>query len=238
MYKEQFITGHWNGSIRIWNIRDGSNIKLKNSSKKRIDVLDIHKHLLLSKTSDLIEIWDLLTHKCISSFTKKYVQQIKFINEQHIIVLWDRTLQVIDLSGNVINTVRKKNNGTIKYIFIGSVYIIVQVRKMKLDRLNIVSSESSRIKLYTKDLFKCYKKSKLYINISHFITVDNMIVIFTSYTIDAWDPTEDTYIKLQDISDLCKYRLDTLHWHSDDDIHHFPNGRALFIKDDIITIMG
>lgn len=155
-YGECLITGHEDGSIRIWN--DQGNQYLKDPSDECIETLEINTYFLLVKCKKEVEIWDLHIRKWISSFNTMCVRNVKFINNTTLLCSYDQILQVTDLLGNKSQLFDIDDH--IDYMCIENSPIIVHFQD---DMPTIFNSVSNSIKIY--DTGKLLYESKSYSNI-------------------------------------------------------------------------
>ncbi|XP_026523406.1 CMT1A duplicated region transcript 1 protein isoform X1 [Notechis scutatus] len=110
------LSGSYDLSIRLWNIRKGTCVKLFLGHKGNITCLDVCKGRFVSGSKDCTaKLWDMKTGRCIKTFTHKaYVWAAK-MNEVHIVTSCDKGLvKVWHAESYVLIKVLEGHRGAIK----------------------------------------------------------------------------------------------------------------------------
>uniref|UniRef100_A0A8C6YD23 CMT1A duplicated region transcript 1 protein n=1 Tax=Naja naja TaxID=35670 RepID=A0A8C6YD23_NAJNA len=110
------LSGSYDLSIRMWNIRKGTCVKLFMGHKGNITCLDVCKSRFLSGSKDCTaKLWDMKTGRCIKTFTHKaYVWAAK-MNEVHIVTSCDKGLvKVWHAESYILIKVLEGHRGAIK----------------------------------------------------------------------------------------------------------------------------
>uniref|UniRef100_A0A8C5RGZ5 Uncharacterized protein n=1 Tax=Laticauda laticaudata TaxID=8630 RepID=A0A8C5RGZ5_LATLA len=110
------LSGSYDLSIRLWNIRKGICVKLFLGHKGNITCLDVCKSRFVSGSKDCTaKLWDMKTGRCIQTFTHKaYVWAAK-MNEVHIVTSCDKGLvKVWHAESYVLIKVLEGHQGAIK----------------------------------------------------------------------------------------------------------------------------
>jgi len=110
--ENKILTSSWDGTLRIWNLNDGSSKALKGHANKIVDCALLNKNLAYSISTDgTIRFWDL-----VSGESKKFV----FKEGDHIFSLSSTDFKISLLNNNqvliIINTL--KSSGISSGIFI------------------------------------------------------------------------------------------------------------------------
>ncbi|XP_058025643.1 F-box and WD repeat domain containing protein 10B [Ahaetulla prasina] len=110
------LSGSYDLSIRMWNIRKGTCVKIFLGHKGNITCLDVCKTRFVSGSKDCTaKLWDMKTGRCVKTFTHKaYVWAAK-MNEVHIVSSCDKGLvKVWHAESYVLIKVLEGHRGAVK----------------------------------------------------------------------------------------------------------------------------